>query len=127
VRKGEECESSCALIWASGTTQYIASEGGYYIGFHGVYLMNIDKNGFPVKGAKAEANPSGNAVVGAYLWQLGYGYKAIKEMTKSAPDEMLWLTTREQMTALGFNFKFFSSSGDYGAIAAGGYSVSYNK
>jgi hypothetical protein len=127
VRKGEDCESSCALIWASGSTQYAASEGGSHIGFHGVYSMYVDKNGYPVKDTKPEASPSGNAMVGAYLWQLGYGYKAIKELTKSAPDEMFWLTTQEQMTALGFNLKFFSTSGDYGTITAGNYSVSYNK
>jgi len=127
VRKDDECYSACAFIWVAGTTQYVASEGGYYIGFHGSYLVGVDKNGVKIKGSKPEANPSGNAIIGAYLWQLGYGYKAIRELTKSAPGELLYLTTREQMTALGFNYKFSPTRGDYGAIAAGNYSVSYNK
>jgi len=124
LRKGDVCASACAFIWAAGSIQYFPSEGGSSVGFHGAYLLDVNKNGIPVKGAKPEASPAGNAVVGAYLWQLGYGYAAIRELTKSAPDEMLWLTSSDQVKELGFHHKYYPTGGDLGAIAAGqNYSV----
>jgi hypothetical protein len=34
----------------------------------------------------------GNAVVGAYLARLGFSYDAIYTLTKTKPDDMLWMT-----------------------------------
>jgi hypothetical protein len=119
VPTDNKCVSVCASIWASGTTQYVPSEGGARIGFHGSFVLMTDRNGVPAKNAKPLPDPDGNAVTGAYFYHLGYSYKTIMQLTKSAPDEALWLTTEKQARELGFTYKGYASTGDLGSMAAG--------
>jgi hypothetical protein len=76
---GEVCASACALIWVAGTERGAFDES--QIGFHSAYSA-ITK----------QISGSANAIIGAYLSRLGYGYPAIHYMTKVGPESMEWLT-----------------------------------
>jgi hypothetical protein len=69
------CASSCALIWVAGQRLW-----GWkaYIGFHGVYVEKTQ-----------QPSPAGNALVGAYLKELGFNDAAINYMTHALPQEPL--------------------------------------
>jgi hypothetical protein len=73
------CASACAYIWLAGRPRTVGD--GPRIGFHAVY----DRTTRQETGA-------GNAVVGAYLRDLGLGYKAIVSMTHKGPTSVEWLT-----------------------------------
>ena len=73
------CASACALIWVAGRLRTVGDTP--QIGFHAAY----DEDSGRESGA-------GNAVVGAYLRDLGFGYKAIHLMTHKGPTNLEWLT-----------------------------------
>jgi ATP-dependent protease ClpP protease subunit len=75
----QTCASACALIWLAGSRRF-ASETAQ-IGFHGAYNV-----------ADHSASSVGNALVGAYLNQLGLSLDAIAYITEAKADEMQWLT-----------------------------------
>ena len=72
----DECYSVCAFMWLAGMQRAAFSDAE--IGFHGAY--DISKDNAP--------SSSGNALVGAYLAKLGFGYGLIAEMTDAAHDEV---------------------------------------
>ena len=74
------CASACALIWLAGNPRFIGE--GAHIGFHASY---IDRNGTLAESGVA------NALVGAYLNQLGLSQKAIAFVTSAPPQGMEWL------------------------------------
>lgn len=69
------CASSCALIWLAGAKRF--AEEGSFIGFHAAFIY---KNGKPVE------TGSGNALIGAYLNQIGLSDKAIIFITNAPPE-----------------------------------------
>ena len=71
------CASACALAWLGGVPRMMSERS--QIGFH---ATSID-------GAVSGA---GNALVGAYLNQLGISSAAIAYMTEAPPDQLHWLT-----------------------------------
>jgi hypothetical protein len=73
------CASACALIWVAGRPRTVGDTP--QIGFHAAY----DEDSGRETGAS-------NAVVGAYLRDLGVGYKAIVFMTRKGPTSLEWLT-----------------------------------
>ena len=73
------CTSACALIWLAGVPRTVGDTP--QIGFHAAY----DRTSGREVG-------STNAVVGAYLRDLGVGYKAIVFMTRKGPTSVEWLT-----------------------------------
>ena len=73
------CTSACALIWLAGVPRMVGDTP--QIGFHAVYDPTT----------RRETGP-GNAVVGAYLRDLGIGYKAIVVMTRKGPTAVEWLS-----------------------------------
>ena len=77
------CASACALIWVAGSKRLIF-EGGE-VGFHASYL--------DTDGTKLETGV-GNALVGHYLSQLGFGEKAVVFATLAPPDKILWLNEK---------------------------------
>ena len=81
VPAGTQCASACALAWLGGQTRLMSKSAK--IGFHAVYT---DNNGQPI------VSSSGNALVGAYLNQIGLPYSAVVYITSTAPEEMQWLT-----------------------------------
>jgi len=75
------CASACALIWLAGIPRYAAETAS--IGFHAAYL---------VQDGKMKEIGSANALVGAYLSQIGLSQEAIVFVTGAPPEGMEWLT-----------------------------------
>jgi hypothetical protein len=75
---GEYCMSVCAMMWLGGVYRVAASTAS--IGFHGAGYEN------------GEPSIAGNALVGAYLANLGFSYKVIAALIKVGPKEMDWLS-----------------------------------
>jgi len=81
------CASSCALIWLAGTKRF--AEDDSFIGFHAAYVY---KNGKPVESG------SGNALVGAYLNQIGLTDSAIIFVTNAPPEGIARLDKKLSQT-----------------------------
>jgi hypothetical protein len=75
------CASACALIWVAGWPPLRTVGDTPQIGFHAAYDEDTRRE-----------SGAGNAVVGAYLRDLGFGYKAIVFMTGKGPTSLEWLT-----------------------------------
>lgn len=80
VYKTDVCASACALVWIAGQKRVIFNGGR--VGFHASYT---DEDG------KLIETGVGNALVGHYLSQLGFGEKTVIFATEAAPDKILWL------------------------------------
>jgi hypothetical protein len=79
-----QCASACALAWLGGTRRLIGAYAS--VGFHAAYIVKT--------GAVSESGP-GNAILGAYLNQLGLSEKAILYITHAAPTSMQWMSMEE--------------------------------
>jgi hypothetical protein len=76
------CASGCGLIWLGGKEKFMGKYAR--IGFHAAATP------------KLEISSSGNAMVGAYLAQIGIkDFGSINFITKAPPTEMTWLTQIE--------------------------------
>ena len=75
-----QCASACALAWLGGRVRYMSNSAR--VGFHAVY---VEKDG------QAAVSSAGNALVGAYLNQLGLPASAIIYITGAPPEGMQWL------------------------------------
>jgi hypothetical protein len=73
------CTSACALIWLAGVSRIVGDTP--QIGFHATYDPKTRRE-----------SGVGNALVGAYLRDLGLGYRAISFMTRKDPMSLEWLT-----------------------------------
>lgn len=78
------CMSACAFAWVAGTPRMIDATAK--IGFHAAYIW---ENGKPVM------TGSGNALVGAYLRDIGLSDAAIFYATQARPESMKWLTKED--------------------------------
>jgi hypothetical protein len=76
------CASSCALMWLAGNPREIAPGGA--VGFHAAYISQGD--------GKLMTSGSGNALVGAYLDQIGLSEDVIAYVTHAPPEKMGWLS-----------------------------------
>jgi hypothetical protein len=85
------CVSACADMWLAGSVRYYGGAKSR-IGFHGAYWLGTDKSGKPLKNAKPQPDSSGNALVGAYLRDMGLSYEAIETLTTAGPSEAFWLS-----------------------------------
>ncbi|WP_421990434.1 hypothetical protein [Roseococcus sp.] len=93
------CFSSCGLIWLAGSQRWIG-EGGR-VGFHAA-------SSAPPRGRGAgRVSSSGNALVGAYLGQLGMNDLQIGVLTEASPGRMLVLNSLrpEQLAELGIAYR----------------------
>jgi len=86
------CASACALIWLAGTPRF--AEDDSHVGFHASYVV--------VAGHTSESGV-GNALVGAYLNQLGLSQRAIVFVTSAPPEGIEWLTA-EKAQQVGIEF-----------------------
>ncbi len=91
VRAGEMCASACALAWLAGDSRYM--EPASQIGFHAASRRT---------GAQSVESGEANALVGAYLGQIGLSSDAIRYITHPSPTEVQWLTIKDAMR-LGIN------------------------
>jgi hypothetical protein len=90
------CASACALVWLAGVRRYVW--GNARIGFHGAFNP-----------ATMQQSGPGNAIVGAYLSELGISDEAIVYMTAASPTDMQWLHS-DDARRLGFAADELSSS-----------------
>jgi hypothetical protein len=74
------CASACALAWLGGTRRFMGE--GASVGFHAAYIL---KSYGPIESS------SGNAILGAYLNQLGMSEDAILYITQAAPTSIQWM------------------------------------
>jgi hypothetical protein len=79
-----QCASACAVAWLGGVRRFMGT--GSKVGFHAAYIQKA--------GTTTESGP-GNAVLGAYLDQIGLPEDAIVYITQAAPSSMKWLTMDE--------------------------------
>lgn len=99
------CASSCALIWLAGKQRF--AEESSFVGFHAAYVY---KNGKPSE------TGVGNALIGAYLNDLGLSDRAIVFVT-SAPPEGIERLDRRKADMVGIVYKSvaeLNSSGNSG-------------
>lgn len=85
VPDGATCASACGLAWLGGVRRALGD--GARVGFHAAYY--VDDQG------RAIETGQGNALIGAYLNQLGLSEKAVLYITGAAPEDMAWLTPDE--------------------------------
>jgi hypothetical protein len=81
VPHGVYCASACALAWLGGRSRYMSETAN--VGFHAVYVKTE---------GQAAVSSAGNALVGAYLNQLGLPTSAIIYITEAPPEGMQWLS-----------------------------------
>jgi hypothetical protein len=74
------CASACALMWLAGNPRIIGAGGA--VGFHAAFF---EKDGSKIISAQA------NALVGAYLNQLGFSPEVVLHVTHAMPEKMNWL------------------------------------
>jgi hypothetical protein len=80
VPNGNACASACALAWLGGANRLIGATGR--VGFHKPYTRDS---------GVVLASPFGNALVRAYLNELGLSAAAIQYITETPPEKMKWL------------------------------------
>jgi len=81
VPAAAECTSACALAWLAGRERSMSASAR--VGFHAAFTEE--------SGVKSITS-AGNALVGAYLNQLGLPAEAVVYITSGSPDEIRWLT-----------------------------------
>src|SRR5262245_31507587 len=74
-----KCTSACALIWLAGVSRIVGDTP--QIGFHASYDARTRRE-----------TGVGNALLGAYLRDLGLSYKAISFVTRKGPMSLEWLS-----------------------------------
>src|SRR5262249_607001 len=84
VADGAICASACAVAWLGGVRRYVGRAAS--VGFHAAYVVKAS--------GAAESGP-GNAILGAYLNQLGLSEKAIRYITFADPATIHWMTIDE--------------------------------
>jgi hypothetical protein len=84
VAAGDICASACADIWLGGITRFAWPKS--HVGFHAAYNTND---------GHAEVSGAGNAILGAYLSELGLGQDAIYYITFTDPKSMKWLNAAD--------------------------------
>ena len=86
VAPNRSCASACAVVFLSGRTKYLGR--GAAIGLHSASY------------ADGRADPEATAIMAAYLRQLGVPRSTLRNMARTAPSDIRWLTAGEQK-ALG--------------------------
>jgi hypothetical protein len=84
VPDGAQCASACALAWLGGARRFVGE--GSSVGFHTAYILKT--------AGPAESGP-GNAILGAYLNQIGLSEEAILYITHAAPTSVQWMSLEE--------------------------------
>jgi hypothetical protein len=108
IPDGAACASACALAWLGGTRRFMGQ--GSSVGFHAAYVL---KSYGPIESG------SGNAILGAYLNQLGLSENAILHVTKTAPTSIQWMSL-EDVTEQGIAVAPLSPQHARGSGSAGG-------
>lgn len=84
VESRKECASACALAWLAGTPRVMAEDAT--VGFHAAYTEH---------GSEMVTSATANALVGAYVSQLGFPTSVVIYVTQADPEDMQWLTPED--------------------------------
>jgi hypothetical protein len=84
VAENTLCASACALAWLGGRPRLMKDTSK--IGFHAAYVQS---------GQYKRESGVANAVVGAYLTDMGLNVNAVRYITTPGPDEIQWLSVRD--------------------------------
>ncbi len=84
VSKDTLCASACAIAWLGGNKRFLDPTAR--LGFHAAYIK---------VGEYALESGVGNALVGAYLANLGLGYNAVRYITTPPPSDIQWLSFKD--------------------------------
>lgn len=80
--EGGQCASACALAWLAGAPRFV--QPASRIGFHAAFDAET-----------REQTGVGNALIGAFLNQLGLSTAAIVFIESPRPDDIAWLSTAD--------------------------------
>jgi len=87
VADNVQCTSACALAWLGGKERYMGTNAR--IGFHAASVTD---------NSDASASAAANAVIGAYLHEVGVtDFNAIIYLTKADPQSITWLNLSDAM------------------------------
>lgn len=116
VAENTMCASACGLAWLGGRPRLMKDSSK--IGFHAAYVQN---------GSYKRESGVGNAVVGAYLTDMGLNLNAVRYITTPGPDEIQWLSVRDAIrigiAVYSYESTLLASRADGPAVstASGGY------
>ncbi len=82
VADNRSCASACAIVFLSGRTKYLGS--GAAVGLHSASF------------ADGRADPKATEIMAAYLRQVGVPSSTLRNMARTAPSDIRWLTRAEQ-------------------------------
>ena len=82
VASNRRCASACAVVFLSGRNKYLAP--GAAVGLHSASF------------ADGRADPEATELMAAYLRQLGVPATTLRNMARTAPNKIRWLTRAEQ-------------------------------
>jgi hypothetical protein len=82
VADNRRCASACAIVYLSGSTKYLGS--GAAVGLHSASYAN------------GRADPEATQLMAAYLRRVGVPNSTLRNMARTAPSNIRWLTTAEQ-------------------------------
>lgn len=82
VATNRRCASACAIVFLSGRTKYLGS--GAAVGLHSASY------------ADGRADPEATELMAAYLRELGVPNSTLRNMARTAPNKIRWLTKAEQ-------------------------------
>jgi hypothetical protein len=99
VADNTQCTSACALAWLGGKERYMGTNAR--IGFHAASVTD-----------NSDASASANAVIGAYLHEIGItDFNAIIHLTKASPQSITWLNLSDAIR-YRISVEAFSASQD---------------
>ena len=99
VADNTQCSSACALAWMSGKERFMGKNA--HIGFHAAKFAD-----------KPEVSHSAQAIIGAYLHEVGVkDLRAVIFLTSASPDSMIWLSPNDA-ARYGIPITMFSFSQD---------------
>ena len=106
---GASCAVACALAWLGGTRRFMGEDRS--VGFHAAYVL---KSYGPIESG------SGNAILGAYLNQLGLSENAILYITQDArPTSIQWMSLQDAERARDCGFGVVAAESTPGSALAG--------
>jgi ATP-dependent protease ClpP protease subunit len=98
VPDGTRCASACAIAWLGGSQRFMGQTA--QIGFHAAYVS---------AGGQVTETGAGNAMLGAYLNELGISERAIFYITRANPHSMTWLSLTDA-EKYGIDVRIFTAT-----------------
>lgn len=105
VGDGPGCHSICAIMWVAGTQRYMTPDA--YMSVHAAYRTRSATTG----NLETSESGSSNAMIGAFLNEVGLTYNAIGYFTFAGPNDDLLPLTPEIAQALSIDVYVQTATG----------------